>query len=256
MLPRDHKLSKKELLGFLSFTLLVILIFASILNISRFRKKQPSHHLNSEPLIIPRSQKDWMYISSYQASSIHRREALVKNLIKTRFSNYSNPGTLTLRNLKVSESVRFTSLTPDPFTVHLPSRFDDSVVVRGNLNVRELITPSDIRIKTQIQDLSSPLNTLLKIHGKSFVFNGSVHPSIGWIAQEVRPLFPELVSEIRPPLLSISYEGFIPHLLESLREVRMRIGNLHHRLELKERIQKLRENNLRLARRLDNLEAK
>jgi len=53
----------------------------------------------------------------------------------------------------------------------------------------------------------------------------------GFIAQDVKELFPELVEESTDGLLSVNYIGLIPLLLESIKEQRQMIDNLSKTIE-------------------------
>src|SRR5207253_9581326 len=78
------------------------------------------------------------------------------------------------------------------------SRPADSVVVPGNLTVNGIFSnPSDIRLKTGVANLKYGLNEVLRLHPVSWTWKtDSEHRrQVGLIAQEVRPLLPELIVE-------------------------------------------------------------
>ncbi|HUM47425.1 MAG TPA: tail fiber domain-containing protein, partial [Chitinophagales bacterium] len=59
-----------------------------------------------------------------------------------------------------------------------------------------LYTPSDARLKTNVKDLASVLDKMMKLEPKTFNYNKSEHPDkthIGFIAQEMEKQFPEIV---------------------------------------------------------------
>lgn len=111
-------------------------------------------------------------------------------------------------------------------------------------------TTSDIRLKTNIQDLSECLSKVIKLNGKSYIkinpplpssnqtldeaklgsikYNTTtvassqeISPSkvqFGLIAQELQVIFPELVSTDNNGYLSIDYTGLIPVIIEAIKE--------------------------------------
>lgn len=85
---------------------------------------------------------------------------------------------------------------------------------------------SDSRFKKNIRNITSPLATILKLHGKSFEYNRENFPeknfdsrvAFGFIAQELKDVLPELVKEDNKGFLSVNYTGIIPYLIEALKE--------------------------------------
>lgn len=93
---------------------------------------------------------------------------------------------------------------------------------------------SDKRLKKNILKLDSTLNKLMRINSYSYEFDKSqitkniATPGrhIGFIAQEVQPLFPELVSNDNEGFLSMDYNGMIPILLEAIKELKAEVDYL------------------------------
>lgn len=112
-------------------------------------------------------------------------------------------------------------------------------------------TTSDIRLKSDIQDLSGCLDKIVQLKGKSYMKKKSYPISVnnstlnyisdsikfnttylssskeeinsptkqfGFIAQELQPVFPELVSQNNEGYLSIDYMGLIPVIVEAIKE--------------------------------------
>ena len=141
---------------------------------------------------------------------------------------------------------------PDPL-------FDIST--QNNIQVATITISSDQRLKTNIQDLSGSLATLTNLKGVTYNLNKDaevlktnslVAPSasisdtgtviqpviqkidnpiytrshIGFLAQDVQKVFPELVYEDKDGILSVDYVSLIPVLVESLKEVNQKIEGL------------------------------
>ncbi|MDR0619124.1 MAG: tail fiber domain-containing protein [Bacteroidales bacterium] len=81
--------------------------------------------------------------------------------------------------------------------------------IRGNL-----YTPSDRRLKRDIQKLKITQDPLKEIQAYSFVYENmqDIGRKSGFIAQEVQKYFPELVSVGSDGTLSMTYVGFVPVL--------------------------------------------
>ena len=102
---------------------------------------------------------------------------------------------------------------------------DLSVLGKGFVN-SGLWSGSDKKFKTNIKKLENTLQKLENINGYTydFLFNdfkemGFSHENqIGLIAQELKPLFPQLVTEDKNGFLAVNYSGFIPVLLQAIKE--------------------------------------
>jgi len=139
-------------------------------------------------------------------------------------------------------------------------RFYTNVQVYGNLN-----WTSDERLKENIRPIQSALSSLQQINGVMYNYkqlpvdsyrtqfknlsrngmsekemrdlaiweewakrNDSKKSQLGFSAQEVRKVFPELVSEDKDGNLSLNYIGLIPVLVESIKEQQKQIEELQN----------------------------
>ena len=73
---------------------------------------------------------------------------------------------------------------------HFSFQANGSFVAPGNIAAY-----SDERLKTEVEDISNALETLLKLAGKRYLKDGK--KQYGFMAQASRKVIPELVSEIR-----------------------------------------------------------
>jgi len=118
-------------------------------------------------------------------------------------------------------------------------------------------TTSDIRLKTNIQPLSSSLETICKLDGVKFDWKyRDEKDQIGLIAQEVERHVPEAIKEGTMPFYasssieiddqgkpntitseelykSINYDMIVPHLIESIKELKSEVDGLKLKLENK-----------------------
>ena len=109
----------------------------------------------------------------------------------------------------------------------------NDLTVSGDVNIT-----SDARLKTNIVSLGSTLSKLLQIDGKSYEMKGK--QKIGVLAQEIKEVFPELVSEDDNEMLAVNYQGLVPVLINALKEQESKIIDQQTQIdELKELVNKL-----------------
>ena len=86
--------------------------------------------------------------------------------------------------------------------------------------------PSDARLKQGIEPLSGALDRMLRLHGVSFEYrepDPARRPAgrhIGFLAQDVQPLFPDWVGQDEQGYLTVGSQGFEALTVEALRELR------------------------------------
>jgi hypothetical protein len=116
-------------------------------------------------------------------------------------------------------------------------------------------TSSDARYKMNIQPLTGALGQTLRLRGVSYDWNRATFPDkgfndrrqIGFIAQEVREILPDVVSEDQDGYLSIGYTAIIPVLTEAVQELKQ---------EKDAEIADLKAKNAEIAQKLTALEAR
>ena len=110
--------------------------------------------------------------------------------------------------------------------------FNGDATVSNDLTIiGDVVISSDARLKSNIVSLGSTLSKLLLIDGKSYQMKGK--QKIGVLAQEIKKVFPELVSEDDNEMLAVNYQGLVPVLINALKEQQSEID------ELKEMVQEL-----------------
>jgi len=93
-------------------------------------------------------------------------------------------------------------------------------------------TTSDIRVKTNIKNISNPIEKLSKINGVSFDWKNTEKSSLGLIAQEVEKVFPEIVNtDEEENFKTLNYNGMIGVLVEAIKEQQTQINNLTDQIE-------------------------
>lgn len=102
-------------------------------------------------------------------------------------------------------------------------------------------SPSDITLKTNVKPLEDALEKINKLKGVSFIWKESeetkmtgLKEDIGFIAQEVQEVIPELVRKNDNGLLSLRDKGIIAYLVEAVKEQQKQIDELKYLLKNKQ----------------------
>jgi len=120
-------------------------------------------------------------------------------------------------------------------------QFENGTAVMGELSGSGTLTvkadvvaygsPSDKRLKENIKPIESALDKVSKLQGVTFDWKQSdsildIKEDIGFIAQDVKEVVPELVRENEDGMLSMRHQGIAPILLEAIKELKAEIEEL------------------------------
>lgn len=107
---------------------------------------------------------------------------------------------------------------------------------------------SDSRYKQRIRTVANPLASIEGLRGVSFEWNPATGRSfpkgrqIGFVAQEVRKVLPELVTEDEKGYLSVEYANVVPVLVEAIKAQQNQItASAHENARLQSRLRRLEE---------------
>ncbi len=103
---------------------------------------------------------------------------------------------------------------------------DGSVALANNWN-----TFSDIRFKTNIEEIPNALHKVLSLEGVYFDWKGSGEHSLGFIAQQVQDVIPEIVFQDKNGYLSVDYSRLTPVLVEAIKEQQTQINENKLRID-------------------------
>jgi len=114
-------------------------------------------------------------------------------------------------------------------------RNTESVVIPGNLTVQGTFTnPSDVRLKTGVSSLRYGLNELMRLRPVTWTWknNSDGRTQIGLIAQDVRPILPELIvaGNDQSHTLSLNYIGLLPIVIRAIQEQQATIASLRNEI--------------------------
>jgi len=98
----------------------------------------------------------------------------------------------------------------------------------GTLSATIFTSLSDKNAKTNIQIITSAVDTLKRINGVSFNWLDNNKKSYGVIAQDIEKVLPDLVEE-NSGIKSVNYLGIIGYLIEAVKELDTRLNDLENR---------------------------
>jgi hypothetical protein len=129
--------------------------------------------------------------------------------------------------------------------------------VNGNIHATGSITSSDQRYKQNIRTLNDALARIRRLRGVSYEWNRAAYPEmqfasgtqLGFIAQEVEPVLPEIVHKSSTGMYSLNYPALVPVLVEAVKEQQQQVEKVQAENEalklanaaLKERLNRLEQ---------------
>jgi trimeric autotransporter adhesin len=105
--------------------------------------------------------------------------------------------------------------------------FENRMVgINGALTMTAVLTPSDIRLKKEIEPLKSSLEKVMNLKGVSYIWKADENQgrgfnadrNIGLIAQDVENIIPEVVHTDVNGFKALSYDKLVPVLVEAIKE--------------------------------------
>ena len=136
----------------------------------------------------------------------------------------------------------------------------------GRYTVGGWVTTSDRRYKHDINLLDDSLNKILQLRGVEYKFNNDPENKnqLGFIAQEVEPIFPEVVSTDKKGFKSMVYSNLVAPLVEAVKSlyVQLKENSLETRqnsrkiASLQQENEKLKNENLQKAKELDDVKSR
>ena len=118
--------------------------------------------------------------------------------------------------------------------------------VNGTIRVNATIYPSDERLKSNIKPLFEEKDRLYLLQGKSYKKTlpptgfeelssekkkNEEFPEYGFLAQELKEVFPDLVFQDSAGYYSVNYVGLIPIIVEALKAQRLEIEKQHEQIK-------------------------
>lgn len=98
-----------------------------------------------------------------------------------------------------------------------------------NIYAASVNAPSDLRLKENIRPIPDSLAGILKLRPVTFDWRKDHEHGIGFIAQEVRDVFPQLVTNDGKGYLALQEMGLIPELVKAVQQLAARVATLEAR---------------------------
>jgi Chaperone of endosialidase len=116
---------------------------------------------------------------------------------------------------------------------------NSSATFTGCVTASNLSCPSDSRFKKNIIPIENSLSNILKINGVRYDWKTKEFPEkqfsdknqIGFIAQEIEKIFPEMVFTDEKGFKSVDYARLTPVLVEAIKELMLKNQKLENRLD-------------------------
>ena len=109
----------------------------------------------------------------------------------------------------------------------------DSYVTSGSW------TASDARLKKNVTPLTGSLNKIAQLNGVNYFWRNGEYPEmkftstkqVGFIAQDIEGIIPEIVTTNKDGFKGVSYEKLTPILVEAIKELKAEVERLKTFLE-------------------------
>ncbi len=85
------------------------------------------------------------------------------------------------------------------------------------------MTTSDIRMKKNVQNIDRGLEDLIHLRPVTFEWKESEEKKLGFIAQEVMEVLPELVGKSDNDMLAVNTNDMIPILVKAIQELNVKV---------------------------------
>ena len=102
---------------------------------------------------------------------------------------------------------------------------------KGPIYHHSSVVASDQNFKKDILPIEEPLEKIMSLEGKSYSMIEEEKKSIGFIAQEVEKVFPELVSKDFEGNRYMNYDGLIAPAIEAIKEQQKQIEQLRQEIK-------------------------
>jgi hypothetical protein len=111
------------------------------------------------------------------------------------------------------------------------------------IGARGLANISDVHFKKHIRNLPQALNKISKINAVFFNWKNQTNPTnkeVGFIAQDIEPVFPNLVETHGNSMKMVNYFGFLPYMVEAIKEQETKINLIQSKInQLKQKLKEI-----------------
>lgn len=100
----------------------------------------------------------------------------------------------------------------------------------GDVSAANFNSTSDATLKTNVQTLTDPINTVKQMRGVSFDWIANSKSEVGVIAQEIESVIPQLVNTDEHGIKSVKYGNIVAVLIEAIKEQQAQIDALTNQM--------------------------
>jgi hypothetical protein len=199
------------------------------------QKSNTNHNFTFTKKVGP-TESDYLSIQNNGNVGVSIASPLTPLHIKGNANNVSQ--ILTLENYYASSNI-YWKLGPDNGANHMTVYNHNNVGVVIYNDATSWSSSSDIRIKKDVETLTSGLDLVDQLRPVKYRYtqdDAERTLRIGFIAQEVRDLIPELVNsrsteDFPDGLLGLSLESFVPFLVNAIKDLSTELKNVKQRLD-------------------------
>ena len=108
----------------------------------------------------------------------------------------------------------------------------EKLEIGGNVVANAYYYTSDIRKKENVTNIENSLSKILQLQGISYNLKDEEDKRMGFSAQDLQKVYPELVKEGSDGYLSIDGTGLIAPLVEAIKEQQKKIEELEEKINI------------------------
>jgi len=138
-----------------------------------------------------------------------------------------NPNTCTMTAPNVPATCPFAI---DATTVNVVNLLQAAALYAGTF----IYNASDMRLKKNIHPISNTLSDIMQLNPVSFVFKSNDKEGLGFIAQDVEKIYPQLVVPGSGGMKAVNYEGLIAPLVASVQQLKKENDELRRQIHSQE----------------------
>ncbi len=157
-------------------------------------------------------------------------DTMTGNLYFSGATRYIGTSTNHQLRIRTNNTDRITILAGGDVGIGITSP-NEKLHVDGNVRANAFYYTSDIRLKENIGSLQNSLSRILELEGISYKLKDETETKLGFSAQQVKEIFPELVKEDKDGTLSLDAIGLIAPLIEAMKEQQEEINTLKEKIE-------------------------
>jgi hypothetical protein len=174
------------------------------------------HYTGSTAVPVNKQDHDIQLVSNISISGIENR--IVK---------FGSGGSLAGQAGFITDTAGNVGINIDEST-DLPLTYN--LEVSGSIRASQgVLTNSDERLKDNIETIDGGLERVQELRGVSFNWTNQEDKTLGFIAQEIKEVLPEVVKEDNKGFYQVDYSAVVPVLVEAIKDLKAEIEELKNK---------------------------